>query len=73
MLVGISGRFSQRKKIKQLQKENRSLKDKIPEPEEEKTPAEAPADAAQDASMDKTRDVSLDETQAIQKSEEEVR
>ena len=74
MLVGISGRFSQRKKIKQLQKENRSLRNKIPEPAEEKTPAQEATDEERDASMDETRDVSLDETQVIQKeSEEEIK
>ncbi|MGD9078270.1 MAG: LapA family protein [Desulfobacterales bacterium] len=80
MIVGISARFSQRKKIKQLQKENRSLRNKIPEPaeektpEEEKTPAEEKADEKRDASLDETRDVSLDETQVIQKeSEEEIK
>ena len=71
MLVGISGRFSQRKKIKQLQKENRSLRNKIPEPAEEKTPAQEATDEERDASMDETRDVSLDETQVIQKESEE--
>jgi uncharacterized integral membrane protein len=71
MIVGISGRFSQRKKIKQLQKENRSLRDKIPEPAKEKPPAEETADVDKDASMDETKDVSLDETQVIQKESEE--
>ena len=71
MLVGISGRFSQRKKIKQLQKENRSLRNKIPEPAEEKTPAQEETDEERDASMDETRDVSLDETQVIHKESEE--
>ena len=61
MIVGISARFAQRKKIKQLQKENRSLRAKVPEPVEET------ADEEKDASMDETRDVSLDETQVIQK------
>ena len=71
MIVGISARFTQRKKIKQLQKENRSLRAKVPEP------AEETADEEKDASMDETRDVSLDETQVIQKEsgeeEEEVK
>jgi hypothetical protein len=71
MLVGISGRFAQRKKIKHLQKENRSLRDKIPEPAEEKTPAEETADEEKDVSMDETRDVSLDETQVIQRDSDE--
>ena len=57
MLIGINTRFSQRQKIKALEKENRDLKSKIPEekppewPEEkmeEKSPhiemAETPAD-----------------------------
>ncbi len=71
MIVGINARFTQRKKIKQLQKENRSLREKIPEPAEEKTPAEDTPDEKIDASWDETRDVSLDETQVIQKESEE--
>ena len=71
MLVGISGRLTQRKKLKQLQKENRSLRNKIPEPAEEKAPAEETANEERDASLDETRDVSLDETQVIQKESEE--
>lgn len=71
MIVGINARFTQRKKIKQLQKENRGLREKIPEPAEEKTPAEETADEKTDASLDETRDVSLDETQVIQKESEE--
>ena len=77
MLVGISRRFSQHKKIKQLQKENHSLRGKIPEPAEEKTPeeekppAEETADEEIDASLDESRDVLLDETQVIHKESEE--
>ena len=71
MIVGISARFTQRKKLKQLQKENRSLRAKVPEPAEEKTPVEETADEEKDTSMDETRDVSLDETQVIQKESEE--
>ena len=77
MIVGISARFTQRKKIKQLQKENRSLRANVPEPteekapEEEKTPAEETMDEERDTSMDETGDVLLDETQVIQKESEE--
>ena len=79
MIVGINARFTQRKKIKQLVKENRSLRDKVPEPAEEKPPAEETSDEERDTSMDETgdvsldetRDVSLDETQVIQKESEE--
>ena len=65
MIVGISARFAQRKKIRQLQKENRNLKNKVAEPSAEKTSAEETAVAEKDASLDETGDVSLDETQAI--------
>jgi uncharacterized integral membrane protein len=68
MIVGISGRFTQRKKIKQLQKENRGLRDKAAQPAAEETPAEEKALVETDAS--------LDETQAIQnepEDEEEVK
>jgi uncharacterized integral membrane protein len=40
-LVGISSRFSQRKKLKALQKENRDLKAKVAEASEEKSVAES--------------------------------
>jgi uncharacterized integral membrane protein len=55
MIVGISGRFSQRKKIKQLQKENRNLKDKVAEPPEERTTADDTAIVERDASLDETQ------------------
>ena len=75
MIVGISARFAQRKKIRQLQKENRNLKNKVAEPPAEKTPAEETAVAEKDASLDETGDVSLDETQVIpnESEDEEVR
>jgi uncharacterized integral membrane protein len=56
MLVGINSRFTQRKKIKLLQKENRELKGKVGEehPEEkaseEKALEEPPATEAEDES-----------------------
>ena len=68
MIVGISARFAQRKKIRQLQKENRGLRDKVAEPAAEKTTAAETAVVETEAS--------LDETQAIQnesKDEEEVK
>ena len=75
MIVGISARFAQRKKIRLLQKENRNLKNKAAEPPAEKTSAEETAVAEKDASLDETGDVSLDETQAIpnEPEDEEVR
>ena len=75
MIVGISARFSQRKKIRQLRKENRNLKNKAAEPPVEKTAAEETAVVEKDASLDETGDVSLDETQVIpnEPEDEEVR
>ena len=58
MLVGISNRFAQRKTIKQLQKENRGLRDNVAEPAAEKPGAEEKVVVE--------RETSLDETQAIQ-------
>lgn len=63
MIVGISARFSQRKKIRQLQKENRDLKNKAAEPADEKTAAEETAVVE--------RDAPLDETQAIPNESED--
>jgi uncharacterized membrane protein (DUF106 family) len=40
-IVGISARFSQRKKLKELQKENRDLKAKVAEAPEEKSVVES--------------------------------
>jgi hypothetical protein len=68
MIVGINARFTQRKKIKQLQKENRGLRDKVAEPAADKPNAEEKAVVETEAS--------LDETQAIQneaQDEEEVK
>ena len=75
MIVGISARFTQRKKIRQLQKENRNLKNKVAEPPAEKTPAEETVVAEKDTSVDETGDVSLDETQVIpnEPEDDEVR
>lgn len=63
MLVGISARFTQRKKIKELQKENRGLRDKVAQPAVEETTAEEKAVVETGAS--------LDETQAIQSESED--
>jgi uncharacterized integral membrane protein len=63
MIVGISARFAQRKKIRQLQNENRGLRDKIGEPAAEKTTAGETAVGETEAS--------LDETQAIQNASED--
>ncbi|MGI9568544.1 MAG: LapA family protein [Desulfobulbia bacterium] len=55
MIVGISARFTQRKKIKELQKENRTLKDKATEPQAEEPTAEKKANVEAEASMDETQ------------------
>ena len=63
MLVGVSTRLSQRKTIKQLQKENRGLKDKAAEPDvEETTEEETPVEE---------KEAPPDETQEIQNQEED--
>jgi uncharacterized integral membrane protein len=66
MIVGINARFGQRKKIKQLQKENRDLKDKVVKPAADET-----AVVEREGSLDETRDASLDETQVIQNESED--
>ena len=76
MIVGINARFSQRKKIRQLQKENRDLKDKVVKPAPDEKTVEETAPVERDASLDETGDASLDETQVIQgesEDEEEVK
>jgi uncharacterized integral membrane protein len=76
MIVGINARFSQRKKIKQLQKENRDLKNKVVKPAPDEKTVEETAPVERDASLDETGDASLDETQVIQgesEDEEEVK
>ena len=55
MVVGISARFTQRKKIKQLQKENRALKDRVTEPADEEPAAETKEVVETEASMDETQ------------------
>ncbi len=57
MLVGISTRFGQRKKIKQLQKENRDLKDKVGELEVEETAEEETAVVEKEAQPDETQEI----------------
>ena len=71
MIVGINARFTQRKKIRQLQKENRNLKDKVAKPAADETPVEEKAVVERDATPDETQDTSLDETQVIQNESEE--
>jgi predicted ATPase len=46
-IVGISARFSQRKKLKALQKENRGLKAKLAEAPEEKSVVESVVEETQ--------------------------
>ena len=57
MLVGIGTRFGQRKKIKQLQKENRDLKGKVGKPEVEETTEEETAVAEKEAQPDETQEI----------------
>ena len=57
MLIGIGTRFGQRKKIKQLQKENRSLKDKVAETAAEEPPQEETAVVEKEAQLDETREI----------------
>ena len=68
MIVGISARFTQRKKIKQLQKENRTLKDKVAEPAAEEPSDEEPAD---DKKVVVETEASMDETQVIHNNPED--
>jgi uncharacterized integral membrane protein len=76
MIVGINARFTQRKKNRQLQKENRDLKNKVVKPAPDEKTVEETAPVERDASLDETGDASLDETQVIQgesEDEEEVK
>jgi uncharacterized integral membrane protein len=63
MLVGIGTRLGQRQQIKQLQKENRSLKNQVKTPEAEETPV-----AEETSAME--NETSPDETQALETGEE---
>ena len=69
MLVGISNRFAQRKTIKQLQKENRGLRDKATESAAEKPIVEERPVAEEKAVVE--TEASLDETQAIKNEPED--
>jgi uncharacterized integral membrane protein len=60
MLVGISTRLGQRKKIKQLQKENRGLKDKAGEPAAQDTIEEETAVVEKEAPPDETQEIQND-------------
>jgi len=57
MLVGISTRFGQRHKIKQLQKENRGLKDKVGEPAAQETTEEETAVVEKKTQPDETQEI----------------
>jgi uncharacterized integral membrane protein len=70
MIVGINARFTQRKKIRQLQKENRDLKNKVVKPAAAEKAVEETAVVEKDASLDETQDASLDETQVIENESE---
>ena len=63
MLIGINTRFGQRKKLQQLQKENRVLKDKIGQSAVEETLVDETAVVETEAPPD--------ETQALQKDPED--
>ena len=56
MLIGINTRFSQRQKIKALEKENRDLKSKIPE--------EKPPESPEEKMEEKSPDIEVAETPA---------
>ena len=57
MLVGISTRLGQRSKIKQLQKENRGLKDQVGKPAVEEKPQEETAVVEKEAPPDETQEI----------------
>ena len=57
MLVGISTRLGQRQRIKQLQKENRGLKDKAGQPAAEETAEEETAVEEKEAPLDETQEI----------------
>ena len=57
MIVGISTRLGQRKRIKQLQKENRGLKDKVGEPAGEEPAEDETAVVEKEAQPDETQEI----------------
>lgn len=57
MLVGISSRFSQRMRIRQLQKENRNLKEKAGEPEAQEPIKEETAVVEKEGQFDETQEI----------------
>ena len=73
MLVGISARFTQRKKIKELQKENRGLRDKVAQPAVEETAAEEKAVVETGASLDETQAIQNDSEDEESEDEKEVK
>lgn len=70
MLIGIGTRLGQRKQIKQLQMENRNLKDKVKTPAVEEKPAEEEMASAEETSAVE-EETSPDETQMIANEPEE--
>jgi len=60
MIVGISTRLGQRKRIKQLQKENRGLKDKVGESAGEAPAEEETAVVEKEAQPDETQEIQND-------------
>ncbi len=69
MLVGISNRFSQRKKLSALQKENRDLKAKVKEAPEEKSVVESVAE--EEAALEEENEEFKEESEAKKEEEEE--
>jgi uncharacterized integral membrane protein len=69
MIVGINARFTQRKKLKALQKENRDLKAKVAEAPEEKSVVESEAEE-KETPQEETQEVKY-EPEAKKEEEEE--
>ena len=68
MLIGINTRFSQRQKIKALEKENRDLKSKIPEEKPPETPEEKMEEISPDIEVAETP---ADETLEVKNESED--
>ena len=70
MIVGISARFAQRKKLKELQKENRDLKAKVAEAPEEKSVVESEAEE-KETPQEETQEVKYEPETKKEEEEEE--
>ena len=74
MIVGINSRFTQRKKLKALEKENRNLKAKVSEVPEEKAVAESVAEEKEpppEETEEVTSEFEPKEEPGVEKEEEE--